>query len=98
VISDALCLYRNSLEVRLNWCPVGLSAIRWDLFAVHSPEITVMDKAQPAPYVLGHSEPELQRLIEQSRFYGELTEQFLRSAGLGAGMRVLDVGCGAGDV
>jgi ubiquinone/menaquinone biosynthesis C-methylase UbiE len=57
-----------------------------------------MDKAQPAPYVLGHSEPELQRLIEQSRFYGELTEQFLRSAGLGAGMRVLDVGCGAGDV
>jgi SAM-dependent methyltransferase len=58
----------------------------------------MMDKAQPAPYVLGHSEPELQRLIEQSRFYGELTEQFLRSAGLGTGMRVLDVGCGAGDV
>jgi SAM-dependent methyltransferase len=57
-----------------------------------------MDKEQTAPYVLGHSEPELERLIEQSRFYSELTEQFLRGAGLGTGMRVLDVGCGAGDV
>jgi SAM-dependent methyltransferase len=49
-------------------------------------------------YVLGTSEVELQRLIDQSRFYGELTEEVLRRAGIGAGMRVLDVGCGAGDV
>jgi Methyltransferase domain len=37
-------------------------------------------------------------LIEQGRFIGELTEHVLRLAGLGPGMRVLDVGCGAGDV
>jgi SAM-dependent methyltransferase len=49
-------------------------------------------------YVLGHSEHELQRLILQSRFLGELTEEVFRRAGIGEGMRVLDVGCGAGDV
>lgn len=49
-------------------------------------------------YVLGHSSAELQRLIDQSRFFGDLTAQVLRQAGLGRGMRVLDVGCGAGDV
>src|SRR5262245_15723775 len=49
-------------------------------------------------YVLGTSEVELQRLIDQSRFYGELTEDVLRRAGICTGMRVLDVGCGAGDV
>jgi len=49
-------------------------------------------------YVLWHSERELERLISQSRFYGELTEEVLRRAGIGPGMRVVDVGCGAGDV
>jgi ubiquinone/menaquinone biosynthesis C-methylase UbiE len=49
-------------------------------------------------YALGHSADELNRLIEQGRFFGDLTAQVLREAGLGAGMRVLDVGCGAGDV
>ena len=57
-----------------------------------------MQKEQAPIYVLGHSDPELQRLIDQSRYYGEFTEQFLRNAGIQAGMRVLDVGCGAGDV
>jgi SAM-dependent methyltransferase len=50
------------------------------------------------PYLLGHSDAELDRLIEQGRFYGELTEEFLRRAGVGPGMRVLDVGCGTGEV
>jgi SAM-dependent methyltransferase len=50
------------------------------------------------PYVLGHAAPELDRLIEQARFLGDLTEHLLRRAGLTRGMRVLDVGCGAGDV
>jgi ubiquinone/menaquinone biosynthesis C-methylase UbiE len=49
-------------------------------------------------YVLGHSDDELQRLIHQSRFLGLLTEQVFLNAGIGSGMRVLDVGCGAGDV
>ena len=57
------------------------------------------DRTQQAnDYVFGHSDAELQRLIDQSRFLGDLTEQVLRQAGLGPGMRVLDIGCGAGDV
>lgn len=49
-------------------------------------------------YVLGHADAELERLMLQSRFFGVLTEQLLRDAGLAPGMTVLDVGCGAGDV
>ncbi len=62
-----------------------------------------MAQPQAAPvggpeYILGHSADELDRLIDQARFFGDLTEHVLRSAGLAHGMRVLDVGCGAGDV
>ena len=49
-------------------------------------------------YVLGHDDAELQRLTEQAAFYADLTEDAFRRAGLAPGMRVLDVGCGAGDV
>ena len=49
-------------------------------------------------YVLGHSNDELKRLIEQARFLGDLTEDMLCAAGIGVGMRVLDAGCGPGDV
>jgi ubiquinone/menaquinone biosynthesis C-methylase UbiE len=49
-------------------------------------------------YVLGHAAEELQRLIKQAAFFGDLTAHTLRLAGLAPGMRVLDLGCGAGDV
>ena len=57
-----------------------------------------MNDRAPNDYALGHNHEELQRLIGQSRFLGELTEEVLRAAGMRPGMRVLDVGCGAGDV
>ena len=57
-----------------------------------------MSDRAPNDYALGHNHEELQRLIGQSRFLGELTEEVLRAAGIRQGMRVLDVGCGAGDV
>ena len=57
-----------------------------------------MDAITPRSYVLGHSETELRRLAMQSAFWGELTEEVFRRAGIGVGMHVLDVGCGPGDV
>jgi ubiquinone/menaquinone biosynthesis C-methylase UbiE len=55
--------------------------------------------AAPAhPYVLGHSDREIERLKAQAQLIDPITERFLRAAGLAPGMRVLDVGTGAGDV
>lgn len=49
-------------------------------------------------YLPGYSEDELDHLTHQPRFFGDLTEYMLRLAGLERGMRVLDVGCGTGEV
>jgi SAM-dependent methyltransferase len=49
-------------------------------------------------YALGRSEAETRRLIVQHQLYGPFTRQFLTAAGVTAGMKVLDVGSGAGDV
>src|SRR5258706_12141755 len=49
-------------------------------------------------YVLGHSERELARLRAQARLIDPITRRFLLEAGIDSGMRVLDVGSGAGDV
>ena len=49
-------------------------------------------------YVLGHSDRELERLRRQAQLIDPITLQFLTEAGVGKGMRVLDVGSGAGDV
>ena len=53
---------------------------------------------QNSPYILGHSDSELDRLINQARFFGDLTAHVLHLAGFHQGMHVLDIGCGAGDV
>jgi SAM-dependent methyltransferase len=49
-------------------------------------------------YPLGYSEAEAKRLVEQGAMLEDLTGDFLSRAGLAEGMRVLDVGCGVGDV
>ena len=59
------------------------------------------DRARSATettYILGHSPDEIRRLIDQAAFTRPITERLLRSAGIEQGMRVLDLGCGAGDV
>jgi ubiquinone/menaquinone biosynthesis C-methylase UbiE len=53
---------------------------------------------QGAPYVLGHSHQELARLRVQARLLEPVTRALLREAGISSGMRVLDIGSGAGDV
>ena len=56
------------------------------------------DQDRARQYTMGRSDEETERLIEQSRLLRPITERFLRSAGLARGMRVLDIGSGAGDV
>src|SRR5438477_11537486 len=47
-------------------------------------------------YVLGHSQRELERLGTQARRVDPMTRRFFEAAGIAPGMRVLDVGSGAG--
>jgi tRNA A58 N-methylase Trm61 len=49
-------------------------------------------------YVLGHSARELERLRRQAQLVNPITRQYLIEAGIAPGMRVLDIGSGAGDV
>jgi SAM-dependent methyltransferase len=54
--------------------------------------------SEQTPYVLGHSDTELRRLESQARAVDPITRRFFVEAGVSAGMRVLDVGSGGGDV
>jgi ubiquinone/menaquinone biosynthesis C-methylase UbiE len=49
-------------------------------------------------YALDNTSTEQARLNRQSLGLRPMTERLFRSAGIGPGMSVLDVGCGAGDV
>lgn len=51
-----------------------------------------------ATYALGHSERELKRLETQAALIDPITRRYFLEAGLEPGMRVLDIGSGAGDV
>jgi ubiquinone/menaquinone biosynthesis C-methylase UbiE len=59
--------------------------------------MTTPDQQHPA-YVLGHDDAELARLSRQAAILNRLTAPLLKEAGIGPGMRVCDVGCGAGDM
>ena len=49
-------------------------------------------------YILGRSPGETRRLVLQDQLYRPLTRHLFVTAGIGPGMKVLDVGSGAGDV
>lgn len=49
-------------------------------------------------YVMGHTDRERRRLALQASVINPLTDSFLRRAGISAGMRVLELGCGIGEV
>lgn len=64
-----------------------------------------IDPSRPAsrpgtavPYILGSSPEELRRLRFQAQILRPITARLLRDAGVKQGMRVLDLGCGPGDV
>jgi SAM-dependent methyltransferase len=55
--------------------------------------------AEPAPaYALERTRAEYERLTRQAALFRGMTERLFHAAGLAPGMRVLDVGSGAGDV
>jgi SAM-dependent methyltransferase len=49
-------------------------------------------------YLFGHSGDETQRLQKQARLFNPSARRLLEDAGITSGMKVLDVGSGAGDV
>src|SRR5438270_2846340 len=61
--------------------------------------VSIMTTTNSAPnYALGSTDAEHERLIRQAALLAPFTERFFRSAGIGPGQRVLDLGSGAGDV
>src|SRR5690349_18328969 len=54
--------------------------------------------AEATSYVMGHDDRERRRMLLQASILNPLTQQLLQRAGISAGMRVLDIGCGVGDV
>ena len=84
----------------------ALERLRWDVFFAASPfapaglpDDTLPAMSQiPASYVMGHDDRERRRLSLQASILNPLSDQLLRRAGLSAGLRVLDIGCGVGEL
>jgi SAM-dependent methyltransferase len=49
-------------------------------------------------YVLGHTDLEIERLQFQGTIIADVSRRLIRECGIGPGMRVLDIGCGVGDM
>jgi ubiquinone/menaquinone biosynthesis C-methylase UbiE len=49
-------------------------------------------------YVMGHTDHERRRLALQAAVINPLADSFFRRAGISAGMRVLELGCGIGEI
>jgi ubiquinone/menaquinone biosynthesis C-methylase UbiE len=55
------------------------------------------ERARTHEYELGHSDRELKRLATQAQLVDPFTREFFREGGVAPGMRVLEIGSGAGD-
>jgi ubiquinone/menaquinone biosynthesis C-methylase UbiE len=79
----------------------GLRGVRqhpeWTTSAEGGSDMTAIMSAAPI-YVLGQSDDETRRLIQQAQHLNPHTRRLLHDAKIAEGMRVLDVGTGAGDV
>jgi ubiquinone/menaquinone biosynthesis C-methylase UbiE len=93
-----LKLERSSDGERTTICLPGDEGRSSRVFDIERKRKTNVNTTNETTYVLGHSRPEIQRLKTQAAILRPTTERLLRSAGIGPGMRVLDLGCGAGDV
>ncbi len=60
--------------------------------------MTIPARHAQCGYVLGYSDAERDRLIRQAGVLAPVTERPFSEAGITEGQRVLDLGCGAGDV
>ena len=80
------------------YAPVGVFNAARGCEGVKVGPLEGAEREESGRYVLGHSDGELERLVAQARLIDPITKRFFADAGITAGMRVLDVGSGAGDV